>query len=117
MTRIAEEELVNGVFKFHPEILEAIEYKEYPGSLFFHMEDEEPMHDPEETMCLNYIFGAYSYEKEKFCRNITEFYTWLQKIMFNSIRVYAGEDKFNPVPLFVFYRPLYLVGLVEFSPA
>ena len=62
----------------------------------------EPLHDPEETMCLNYFFGAYSskYKNEGFRRNITEFYTWLQKIMVNSIRVFAGFDKLNPVPLF-----------------
>ena len=76
----------------------------------------EPLHDPEETMCLNYFFGAYSskYKNEGFRRNITEFYTWLQKIMVNSIRVFAGFDKLNPVPLFflTFLAPGWAGGIL-----
>ncbi|XP_028397307.1 uncharacterized protein LOC114521091 isoform X2 [Dendronephthya gigantea] len=112
-------ELLDEIFHFHPEIFAY--YTNHPNDkgelrknkLHFHLvrdntsdssdyeEDEE--HDLDEKPCLNRIFGMDfpdKYTMWKF-EDSQKFYEWLQPIMYPSLTVYAGEDKFNPVAVFM----------------
>ncbi|XP_028397377.1 uncharacterized protein LOC114521158 [Dendronephthya gigantea] len=113
-------ELLDEIFHFHPEIFAY--YTNHPNDkgelrknkLHFHLlvpdnasdssdyeEDEE--HDLEEKPCLNRIFGMDFPDKDTMwmCEDSQKFYEWLQPIMYPSLTVYAGEDKFNPVAVFM----------------
>ena len=109
-------ELLNGVFHFHPEIYEY--YASHPeekgelreNKLYFHIrpnddsdEDAEEDHDLETKPCLNRIFGMSfpSIDEEWKFKDSRKFYEWLQPIMHPSVTIYAGEDKFNPVAVFM----------------
>ena len=109
-------ELLNGVFHFHPEIYEY--YASHPeekgelreNKLYFHIrpnddsdEDVEEDHDLETKPCLNRIFGMSfpSIDEEWKFKDSRKFYEWLQPIMHPSVTIYAGEDKFNPIAVFM----------------
>ena len=112
-------ELLNGVFHFHPEIYEY--YSSNPerkghfrrNKLFFHIrpnkyvdpdfDEDTDDHDLKEKPCLNRILGMdFPDEDEQWkFEDSRTFYEWLQPIMCPSITIYAGEDKFNPVAVFM----------------
>ena len=112
-------ELLNGVFHFHPEIFEY--YARYPRDkgklreekLHFHTRpndvddsDEDTKnedHDIERKPCLNSIFGMdFPRENDQWkFKGSRKFYEWLQPIMHPSLTIYAGEDKFNPIVVFM----------------
>ncbi|CAB3998145.1 Hypothetical predicted protein [Paramuricea clavata] len=112
-------ELLNGVFHFHPEIYEY--YTSHPqdkgeireNKLHFHIRPDNfddsdydadaGEHDLTEKPCLNRIFGMDFAEEDELWKfkDSRKFYEWLQPIMYPSVTVYAGEDKFNPVAVFM----------------
>ncbi len=119
-------ELLNGVFHFHPEIYEY--YASHPekkgdlreNKLYFHIrpnmvddsdedaehdsdEDIEHDHDMETKPCLNRFFGmCYPGKDEQWMfEDSRKFYEWLQTIMHPSVTIYAGEDKLNPIAMFM----------------
>ncbi len=111
-------ELLNGVFHFHPEIFEY--YTSQPekkgelreNKLYFHIrpndvddsdDDAEEDHDLDTKPCLNRIFGMDFPRKDEQWKfnDSRKFYEWLQPIMHPSVTIYVGEDKFNPVAVFM----------------
>jgi hypothetical protein len=114
---------VNGIFHFHPEIYEY--YTSHPedkgylreNKLHFHVrrnehniddsdadyDEDDGDHDLEEKPCLNSIFGMdfpnqdeqWKYEDSR------KFYEWLRLIMYPSVAIYVGDQKFNPVAIFM----------------
>jgi hypothetical protein len=114
-------ELLNGVFQFHPAIYKY--YASSPGDkgelrenkLFFHLrrnryedsdcDEDDYEHDLEENPCLNRVLGMDHYypdeDKQWKYEESRKFYEWLQPIMHPSVTMYAGEDKLNPVVVFM----------------
>ena len=110
-------ELLNGVFHFHPAIYEYYsnnaedkgELRE--NKLFFHIRPnkyDDPNCDEDsdehgDKLCLNSIFGMdFPDEDEQWkFKDSRTFYEWLQPIMCPSVTIYAGEDKLNPVVVFM----------------
>ncbi|XP_028397376.1 uncharacterized protein LOC114521157 isoform X2 [Dendronephthya gigantea] len=112
-------ELLDEIFHFHPQIFAY--YFNYPNDmgelqenkLNFHLvrdntpdssdyeEDEE--HDLDEKPCLNRICEMDFPDKDTMQKfeDCQKFYKWLQPIMDPSLTVYAGEEKFNPVAVFM----------------
>ena len=106
------------VFHFHPEIYEY--YAENPedlgelrqDKLHFHVrrniddsdyDEDENEHHIREQPCLNRIFGMdFPFKDEKWkLTDSQKFYEWLQPIMHPCVTVFAGEDKLNPVIVFM----------------
>jgi hypothetical protein len=114
-------ELLDEIFHFHPALYEDYaNYPEYKGilresKLFFHVrpneyedpdcvdEYEDDPHDVDVEPCLNSILGMVlpnEDEQWKFEASRT-FYEWLQPIMCPSVTMYAGDNIFNPVAVFM----------------
>ena len=113
-------QLLKEVFHFHPAIFEY--YEQNPGKkgelrqhkLHFHTrpdnvddsdyDEDEDEHDVSEQPCLNRIFGMcypHGDDERWIFKASQEFYAWLQPIMYPCVTVYAGEDKLNPVAVFM----------------
>ncbi|CAB4019936.1 Poly [ADP-ribose] polymerase 3 [Paramuricea clavata] len=110
-------ELVDGVFHFHPEINEYYSSNPRENKLHFHIprnehniddsdvdydEDDED-HDTDEKPCLNSIFGMdFPHQDEQWkYEDSRKFYEWLQPIMYPSVDIFVGDQKFNPVAIFM----------------
>ena len=103
-------QLLKEVFHFHPAIFEY--YEQNPGrkgelrqhKLYFHTRPDEDEHDVSEQPCLNRIFGMcypHGDDERWIFKASREFYAWLQAIMYPCVTVYAGDDKLNPVAVFM----------------
>jgi hypothetical protein len=112
-------ELLNDVFQFHPAIYEY--YASSSGEkgelrkskLSFHIrrnryedgdnDEDDYEHDLEEQPCLNRVLGMDFPDEDEQWKYVDSrnFYEWLQPIMCPSVTMYAGEDKFNPVAVFM----------------
>ena len=112
-------ELLKEVFHFHPAIYEY--YAENPedkgklrqDKLHIHVRpsnvddsdynEDDGEHHVSQQLCLNSIFGMdFPGEDEKWkFTDSRKFYEWLQPIMYPCVTAYAGEDKLNPVVVFL----------------
>ena len=108
-------ELQKEIFNFHPQIFEF--YTNNPeknvgelreDKIYFHVrssddDDEDDDEHDFEIKCLNSIFGmSYPTEDEQWMyEDSRKFYEWLQSIMCPSVFIYVGEEKFNPVGIFL----------------
>ena len=103
--------IMDGVFKFHPEICER--YFTFPGKrsqvvkemLCFHVRSGDPGEQSEsadhilyQKPCLNSIFGMdYPKENEQWkIEDSRDFYEWLQSYMYPSLTICIGEPIICP---------------------
>ena len=98
-------EILQGVFHFHPEICEHYT-SNYEDKGQYKLYSEVEDHDPDDKPSLNMIFDmtAPKQDEQWRLRDSEAFYEWSQVVMYPSVTVCAGEDKFNPVAKFMLTR-------------